>query len=123
MDVLTHVNVLVGPAFAVGVGVTVIVKFKAVATLLIQPLAFVPFIVYEVVVVGLTVKLVPVSPPGNNVYVLAPAGVMVTVLPAHIVLELIEPIVTVGVGFTVTIKFKAVVDEFKQPLVFVPSIV
>ena len=51
----------------VGVALTVIVLVKFVAEELEQPPALLPLIVYTVVVVGVTVKLVPVILPGNNV--------------------------------------------------------
>ena len=51
----------------VGVGLTVIVVVKFPANELTQPVELVPLIVYTVVAIGLTVKLVPVNAPGINV--------------------------------------------------------
>jgi hypothetical protein len=66
--------------------------------------------------VGLTVKLVPVAPVFNNVYVVAPLGVITDVLPEHIVELDILDIATVGVVFTETLATAV----FVQPLADVP---
>ena len=58
---------LIDPAVMVGVGITVIVVVKLPANELTQPVELVPLIVYTVVAIGLTVKLVPVNAPGINV--------------------------------------------------------
>ena len=75
----------------VGVGLTATVELTKLAGALTHPAAFVPLIVYTVVEVGLTVKLVPDKLPGNNVYVLAPDGVIIELLPEQIV-----PLLTLG---------------------------
>ena len=74
--------------------------------------------------VGLTVKLVlDIKLPGNNVYVLAPFGVIVTLLPLQIVLDDIELKPMVGVAFTVTVLVKLLDEVLKQPKLLVPLIV
>jgi hypothetical protein len=55
--------------------------------------------------------------------VLAPLGVIVTLLPLHIVLDEIEPNATVGVVFTVTVRVKLVAAVLKQPKELVPLMV
>ena len=52
------------------------------------------------VTVGLTEMLVPVDPPGLQVYVLAPLPVKVVELPLQI--DVAPLMLTVGDGFTVT---------------------
>ena len=58
---------LIELAVIVGLVTTVIVVVKLPANELTQPVELVPLIVYTVVAIGLTVKLVPVKLPGINV--------------------------------------------------------
>ena len=58
---------LTDPAVIVGVGLTVMVVVKLPANELMHPVELVPLIVYTVVAIGLTVKLVPVRIPGIKV--------------------------------------------------------
>ena len=51
----------------VGVGFTLMVTVKLLDAVLIQPPELVPLIVYTVVLIGFTVKVVPVLLPGCNV--------------------------------------------------------
>lgn len=67
---------------------------------LIQPLAE-PVTVYTVVEEGLTTLVAP-EPEGNQVYVLAPLAVSVTVAPLQIVV-LVGDTVSTGTAFTVTV--------------------
>lgn len=84
---------------SVGVVFTVIVV--VIVLVLVHPLEA-PTIEYVVVPVGLTLKLVPVAPEFNNVYVLAPLGVIKLLLLEQITgLDTLE-IATVGAAFTVT---------------------
>ena len=114
------VGLLTDKIETVGVVFTTIVRVTVFA--LIHPAELVPLIVYVVLVVGDTVKLVPVKAPGFNVYVLAPVGeavgVITVLLPEHIVGLLTDKIETVGVVLTVI----EVVAEFAltHPAALVP---
>lgn len=65
----------------VGVGLTVIL-----ICLLDEHASTAPTTLYVVLLVGVTVTVVPVRPPGFHVYVVAPDAVNVTVVLAQIVL-------------------------------------
>ena len=65
----------------------------------------------------------PVTLPGSNVYVLAPFGVIVTLLPLQIALLLILAKPIVGVALTVIVLVKFVAEEPEQPLALLPLIV
>ena len=82
---------------------------------LVQPVAVVvPVTVYVVVVAGVTVTVVPLNPPGFQVYVLAPVPVILVDDPAQIV-AFVTVVPTVGNGFTVII----LVAVFVQPVAVV----
>ena len=66
----------------------------------VQPAALVPKMVYVVELKGVDVNTVPLNPIGNQVYVLAPPTVTVTLDPKHNTLGLALA-VTVGMGFTI----------------------
>jgi hypothetical protein len=69
-----------------------------------------------VVAVGFTVKLVPVAPVFNNVYVDAPLGVITELLPEHRVgLETAE-IATVGAALTVIVFVWDALHEGLTPI-------
>ncbi len=77
------------------------------------------------IVVGLTVKLVPVWLPGFKVYVFAPLGVITTDAPLQITLLLPNgAIVIVGVAFTVILAMPWFDAALAQPVaLLLPSIV
>ena len=71
----------------------------------------VPVTVYVVVVVGETVTEDPVKLPGIHVYDVAPLAVSVVLLPTQT--EVFDAVVvTVGVGFTVTVNTEVLVQPF-----------
>jgi hypothetical protein len=85
------------------VGDVFTVMVVEIVFVLAQLEALAPTIEYVVVPVGLTLKLVPVAPVFNNVYVEAPLGVIKLLLPEQITgLETLE-IATVGVVLTVIV--------------------
>lgn len=89
-----------------GSGLTVIVRVEVPVQV---PL--VPVTVYVVVVVGETITEEPVKLPGIHVYEVAPLAVSVVLLPTQTdVLEAV--VVTVGVGFTVTVNTEVLVQPF-----------
>jgi hypothetical protein len=77
------------------------------------------------VVLGETVKLVPVNDPGFNVYTLAPngdaVGVITVLFPEQIVGLLTDKIETVGVVFTTIVL--VTVFALTHPATLVPLIV
>jgi hypothetical protein len=85
-------------AVTVGVGFTVMTRVAVE----VQPFAAVPVTVYVVVTVGVTVTGEPLSGPGNQEYVDAPAPVIVVDAPLHIVPPEVV-VVTVGVARTVMV--------------------
>jgi hypothetical protein len=102
----------------VGVVFTVIVV--VIVLVLGQLDALVPIIEYVVVPVGLTLKLVPVAPEFNNVYVDAPLGVITLLFPEQITgLDTLE-IATVGAVFTLITA--VIVFELGQPEALTPLI-
>ena len=110
----------------VGVAFTTTVEIAALLGPLVQiavPLPMLPVTVYIVVLVGETVKLLPTVPIGNNVYVLAPLGVITELFPLQIValLALVKP--TVGVGLTVMVVVKLLAAVLIQPAALTPAIV
>ena len=107
----------------VGEEITVIVVVANVEDVLTQPPALVPLRVYTVVVNGFTVKLVPEIELGNNVYVLAPLGIITTLAPAQTELSLTEAILIVGVTSMVMVRIKFVDELLKHPVLLVPLIV
>ena len=111
---------LTEPNPIVGVARTVIVTVKFEVGELTHPKAPVPLIVYIVVANGLTVKLVPAIDPGISVYVDAPVGVIIEVLPLHIVFELTEPSATVGVDPTFIVRVAFAAEVLTQPVALVP---
>ena len=75
-----------------------------------QPLVFEPITPYEVLEIGETVKVLPLI-----VYALAPDGVMIKVLPWHML-----PLFTEIVGVMLTNKLLIATTVLKQPAELVP---
>jgi hypothetical protein len=75
-----------------------------------QPIASVPVTEYEVFVTGVTI-----ADPLENVYVLAPEGVIVKDSPAQI-----APLFTVIAGAAFTVTLDTAGEEDTQPLASVP---
>ena len=117
------VGLLTDKIETVGVVFTTIVLVTVFA--LTHPATLVPLIVYVVVELGETVKLVPVKAPGFNVYTLAPVGVAVGVMTVELFEQIVglltDKIETVGVVLTVIV----VVAELAltHPAALVPVIV
>jgi hypothetical protein len=102
------------------VGVVFTVMVVVIVLVLGQLDALVPIIEYVVVPVGLTLKLVPVAPEFNNVYVDAPLGVITLLFPEQITgLDTLE-IATVGAVFTLITA--VIVFELGQPEALTPLI-
>ena len=113
VEVPAHTVALVTVVPTAGNGLTVIV----LSAVFVQPVAvFVPVTVYVVVATGVTVTVVPLNPPGFQVYVFAPVPVMLVEVPAHTV-AFVTVVPTAGNGLTVIV----LVDVFVHPVVvFVP---
>ena len=91
-------------AVTVGIGFTV----NTTVAVHVQP-ALVPVTEYVVDRAGETVILVPVNPPGFQVYVVAPEAVSVEELPAQMEAGAAFA-VTVGLGFTDTVTTTVLVQ-------------
>jgi hypothetical protein len=93
-----HIAAGLAAAVTVGNGFTVTLTVAVP----VHPAVLVPVTVYVVVELGVTVLLVPVPNPPDQLYVLAPLAVNTELSPLHIAAGLALA-VTVGNGFTVTL--------------------
>lgn len=103
-------------AVTVGFGLTV----KEIVLVFTHPLAFVPLTVYNVVVLGVTLTLLPEIEPGIHVYVTAPVDERVEELPEQILVGLaLAIIVGLGIIFIVIVLLEVQPNVFEPVTVYV----